>query len=906
MKFDAAGNVEWQKTFRVLGTDFRLSDIKQTREGGYIATGQLYVPVSGRMAVVKLTSTGSVEWGRNFDVREGLAVTLTSDGNYLVLGTLYRNDGDTRRHIVTKLNPLGNVVWQRRYDAGEFLTNEILTGYADIKATADGGAVLAAPIAFRDGDSLWLEPWVAKLRSDGVIEWQRSFANADAAQHWGNAYYVTLCADGSYVVSCLTARDATGDDHWILHLDSSGAPLRARSYNFGGTDGRARRVTQTRDGGFITAHAGSPFIVLKIDRDLAVSPSCAENIGRVTGVVVHNANANLATSTLTHSEFIPQVEVTSLTVTDTTEAEQTICDNIVYPPRITQHPQSQFAMAGAAVNFGAQVEGTPPLNFHWHKKGVPIAGAGASTLTLNSVTAPDSSDYSLAVWNAHGLATSESASLAVLTEGSNGTPPNQAHVEAEPPTSQTQNNLVVITHGWQIVGVFGQYAVWIDDMANLVRSKLSSQGRTDWHIVPIHWEEVAWGIPEQALSWAIAAGYLYGRKYAQLRHWEHVHLIAHSAGARFIESFAMGVKAVSPDTEIHCTFLDPYLSLLWGLGKDTYGQSANWSDCYFARDPTFVLTSGPLDHAHNVNVTLLDPNLIRLPFVGVLSTHGWSHDFYTNTVDANLNGTGDYGFPLSKEGGGWARRGDYALGEPPVVLPVGAPSPPVRPDVPIAGANLALNTVPTATSSSGVTVSGDGSIALVAGQLGALASPEREKGNLMESPQPTWLAVGLPVSSAVNFVEFDSRFTSTNGAEGLLSVYLNTNQLGIVDERVVSPEFQKYRFPLQGLRTNGLYTLSFRLDAFNSTVSSLIITNLKTGWAGPSQPIVLNASISTNTGILIQLTAPLGYTYVIQSSTNLSDWAVAGLLFNTNGTAAFVDTGLTNRTGRFYRVLLPF
>jgi hypothetical protein len=53
------------------------------------------------------------------------------------------------------------------------------------------------------------------------------------------------------------------------------------------------------------------------------------------------------------------------------------------------------------------------------------------------------------------------------------------------------------------------------------------------------------------------------------------------------------------------------------------------------------------------------------------------------------------------------------------------------------------------------------------------------------------------------------------------------------------------------------------------------------------------------------LTATTNFTYLIQSSTNLVDWTPTALLLNTNGTAQFMDSAVTNANARFYRAVMP-
>ena len=54
----------------------------------------------------------------------------------------------------------------------------------------------------------------------------------------------------------------------------------------------------------------------------------------------------------------------------------------------------------------------------------------------------------------------------------------------------------------------------------------------------------------------------------------------------------------------------------------------------------------------------------------------------------------------------------------------------------------------------------------------------------------------------------------------------------------------------------------------------------------------------------LQLTGPSGYSYLVQTSTNLMNWTPTALLANTNGTVWFVDSAVTNFNRKFYRAML--
>lgn len=74
----------------------------------------------------------------------------------------------------------------------------------------------------------------------------------------------------------------------------------------------------------------------------------------------------------------------------------------------------------------------------------------------------------------------------------------------------------------------------------------------------------------------------------------------------------------------------------------------------------------------------------------------------------------------------------------------------------------------------------------------------------------------------------------------------------------------------------------------------------------PSQPFSLSVTGDTIDGLPeFQLTGQPGYSYTIETSTNLIDWADFTTLTNTNGTVSFTDAASTNYSQRFYRVLAP-
>lgn len=617
---------------------------------------------------------------------------------------------------------------------------------------------------------------------------------------------------------------------------------------------------------------------------------------------------------------------------------------IALSPVILTQPQSpKPVLSGANVTFEVVVSGTPPFSYQWRFNEQNISGATSATFTLNSVTVANSGRYSVLVWNAYDFVTSKTAALSVLADPANGNRPIQvASPDCPPPPAGIVDSLVIVTHGWQRSWETPDIK-WVTDLADAIRLKAGN----NWEVVPLNWVGTKYGdgawqlLPDWALEKAKARGALLGQCLAQ-QGWKRIHLIAHSAGSALIDAVAGEIKRTPGSaTLVQTTFLDPYTGEHLD-GRKTYGQSSAWSDNYFAVDfladyapvalDAFSFygyrfsyypegTAGPLQWAYNVDVTGTAQAAYQLPVIYsggvggatpaivIAPSHGTPVDFYLSTVNGTVPPCGaGFGFPLSMEANGSGNWATHSANNPPMPL-CSTMSLPQNPKPVQLDTTLKISLLPNA--SSGVTfldVKGANMSCVSSSLITPLARPSGIRPNDSIDSRtdiPAWLAVSLTITNAVNFIQFDAGFTDGNLAEGLLTVFLNTNQIGMADERVASTNLQTYRFSLPGTLTNSECVLGFRLDAFNNTSSTITVTNVTTGFVGVDQPITLGASLNTNGTPTLQLTGTSGYNYLVQSSTNMIDWEPAALLVNTNGTVIFADPAATNASQRFYRALMP-
>jgi pectate lyase/pectin methylesterase-like acyl-CoA thioesterase len=100
------------------------------------------------------------------------------------------------------------------------------------------------------------------------------------------------------------------------------------------------------------------------------------------------------------------------------------------PPSVITQPLPVTVIAGAQAQFMVTAAGSSPLSFQWRKDGVSIPGATNDTFTIAGATADDAGNYTVTVTNTAGGATSDPASLTVITPPAIVTPPAPQVVNA--------------------------------------------------------------------------------------------------------------------------------------------------------------------------------------------------------------------------------------------------------------------------------------------------------------------------------------------------------------------------------------------------------------------------------------------------------------------------------------------
>ena len=233
-------------------------------------------------------------------------------------------------------------------------------------------------------------------------------------------------------------------------------------------------------------------------------------------------------------------------------------------------------------------------------------------------------------------------------------------------------NLVIITHGWY------EREPWPAWMALAIQQR--ADGNT-WQCGWFDWRRQGRQLlPSTAAKIARdSAGPLLGRTILQLsRNYKHIHLIGHSAGSWVINEAARTI-ARQTSAHLHLTFLDAYVPSRWDekeLGRISPDANAVcWAEHYYTRDAVGHLTENVLTHAHNVDISAVNPGFRKHKFpwhwyhatiVGKFVTRRR----YTGSPVIESFGNMRYGFMRAREAAGdnWARSVTLPAGKAPVVI----------------------------------------------------------------------------------------------------------------------------------------------------------------------------------------------------------------------------------------------
>jgi len=230
------------------GTDENYS-IQQTSDGGYIIVGTLHV-FDYNICLIKTDANGNVEWQKIFngwDINPstmvgiddyGESVLQTDDDGYIILATTTAYGVDNEDILVIKTDSMGNIVWNKKFGGQESDFG------SEIHLTADGYIIIGTTSSYGGGKE---DIWVIKIDKFGSMLWNKTFG--DRNKDYGNSIEIT--PEGGLLI--LGETIPYGDwckDIWLIKINEAGEIIWNKTFgnscrNFG------EMIRQTSDGNYI-------------------------------------------------------------------------------------------------------------------------------------------------------------------------------------------------------------------------------------------------------------------------------------------------------------------------------------------------------------------------------------------------------------------------------------------------------------------------------------------------------------------------------------------------------------------------------------------------------------------------------------------------------------------------------
>jgi len=194
VKTDVNGDTLWTHTYG----DGRGTAVHQTTDGGYLMAGVAWVGGRERAYLVKTDGDGDTLWTRTYvnDTLNWVYVTsmqLTSDGGCIMAAGLWPSESQNQRFYLLKANSSGTIVWTRTYgdSSGKDEFNYV-------QKTTDGGYVVAGTIRPTPEGACSL--YVFKTDASGDSLWARIYGGMGISS--GSA--VEQTRDGGYIIGGMT------------------------------------------------------------------------------------------------------------------------------------------------------------------------------------------------------------------------------------------------------------------------------------------------------------------------------------------------------------------------------------------------------------------------------------------------------------------------------------------------------------------------------------------------------------------------------------------------------------------------------------------------------------------------------------------------------------------------------
>lgn len=279
-----SGELEWARVYGGSGAESGRSVIA-TDDGGFAVLGfseSTDGDLQGKALAVndywllKFDAASNLEWSRTYggsmDDR-GQSVIQLSDGGYALTGYAMSSDGDGSNNEgfhdnwVVRLDAAGHLLWQQSfgfsghdhsYDLVETADGGLVfIGFLDLTAAREDGYTGKSEGATYHGVG---EFWCTKLTASGQLDWRFYFGGSNNDR----AHAVVASPDGGFVMAGFSESDDFditdpygSYDFWVVKVDALGRMVWEQNLGGSGIDTAADLVADPNGGYWITGHSFS-------------------------------------------------------------------------------------------------------------------------------------------------------------------------------------------------------------------------------------------------------------------------------------------------------------------------------------------------------------------------------------------------------------------------------------------------------------------------------------------------------------------------------------------------------------------------------------------------------------------------------------------------------------------------
>jgi hypothetical protein len=190
VKLDTEGNLDWETNLE-LGS--YIYSVQKTNDGGYVAVGYISLSLEGhgeKLYLVKLNCRGRIQWEKtlgDMDWCRGHFIQQTKDGGYIITGETNPPVQDGGWYLwLVKVNSKGNIEWDNVYErhAG-----------CSIRQDENGGYIV---VGFNNSYPInSFDVWIKKINEDGAIEWEKTvYSNGT-----GSCNSIEQTQDSGYILT---------------------------------------------------------------------------------------------------------------------------------------------------------------------------------------------------------------------------------------------------------------------------------------------------------------------------------------------------------------------------------------------------------------------------------------------------------------------------------------------------------------------------------------------------------------------------------------------------------------------------------------------------------------------------------------------------------------------------------